>query len=67
MSRYSSSGAYDFNIRKFNLFGEEEYEISWVVDFYYSSSRIRFPRTFSRITDLKGAEIFRKKHGLKEI
>jgi hypothetical protein len=55
------SGAYGFNCADLE-FG---FEISWVVDFYYDGSRLRYPRTFRRITDEAGAKRFCKKHNLK--
>ena len=61
MSRYSSSGAKSFRYRQI---GHDEYRISWVIDFYYKNSPLRWPRKFTRITDKKGAERFCKKHGL---
>jgi len=61
VSRYNSSGATDFGYRRL---GCGDYEISWVIDFYYPDSRLRFPRTIRRITDVKGAKRFCKKHNL---
>ena len=43
------------------------YRISWTVDYYYSGSRLRFPRGFSRDTDAKGAKRFCKKWGVQMI
>jgi len=62
MSRYSSTSAYSFNARKIDPSGM--YRLSWTVDFYYPDSRLRYPRTFSRDTDQKGAERFCKKHNI---
>ena len=61
MGRYSGSNSYGFSYRKM---GEDYYRISWVVDFYYSSSRLRYPRQFMRNTDLEGVKRFCKKHDL---
>jgi len=59
MSRYNSRTSYghDCSYRR----RWDYYEISWVVDFYYHGSRLRFPRTFTRDTDEKGARKFCKK------
>lgn len=61
MSRYTSEGAYGFKCQKIN---EDVYEICWTVDFFYASSRLRFPRRFRRDTNNKGSRIFCKKHGI---
>ena len=58
MSRYSSSSSTGHHAC---WLGEDEYEISWVVDFYYSGSRLRFPRRFRRDTNEAGAKRFCKK------
>lgn len=58
MSRYNSSSSYGQRIEKFS---RDDYRISWVVDFYYSGSRLRFPRRFSRDTDERGARRFARK------
>lgn len=34
------------------------YSISWVVDYYYAGSRLRYPRTYHRMTDAVGAAKF---------
>ena len=63
MSRYQSSGAYGFKCHRFHdPYGD--YEISWVIDFHYSDSRLRYPRRFTRVTDEAGARRFCKKHNL---
>ncbi len=41
------------------------YLISWTVDYYYSGSRLRFPRKFSRWTDERGAKRFMKRWGVE--
>lgn len=58
MSRYSSGSSYRHTIQKF---GDEDFLISWTVDYYYSSSRLRFPRRFGHVTDEKGARRFAKR------
>ena len=61
MGRYSKSNAYSFNIKKIDI---ETYILSWIVDYYYSNSRLRFPRRFSRVTNRRGAIKFSKKHNV---
>ena len=61
MSRHRSAGCYGQHIRHIS---GDDYRISWVVDFHYATSRLRHPRTFSRLTDRAGAERFAKKWGL---
>ena len=41
------------------------YEISWTFDMKYSGSRLRFPRTMRRDTDIYGAKRFCKKWNIK--
>jgi len=43
------------------------YVISWMWDRYYRDSRLRFPQTVRRITDLAGARRFAKKWGLPPV
>jgi hypothetical protein len=57
------SEAYGFHCRAMGW----GYEISWTVDFHYADSCLRYPRTFRRTTDAKGADRFCKKHGLKPL
>lgn len=61
MSRHSSSSSTNQGIQQF---GPDDYRLFWTVDFYYSGSRLRFPRQFSRDTDLAGARRFAKKWNL---
>lgn len=61
MSRYSPGHSYNHHIMALRL---DEYEITWVVDFYYRGSRLRFPRQFGRITDEVGARRFARKHNI---
>lgn len=60
MSRYKPGRSYGHYIENLTWY----YEISWMVDFYYSGSRLRFPRRFRRFTDKAGAKRFCRKHGL---
>lgn len=62
MGRFGGSNSYGFSCRKY---GEDWYRLSWVVDSYYSNSRLRHPKRFTRDTDLAGAKRFCKKHDLK--
>lgn len=57
MSRHTS-GSSDHRIQ---LLWPDCYELSWVVDRYYSGSRLRFPTGYRRITDAAGAARFAKK------
>ena len=61
MGRYSYNGSTRHKIQRF---GPDDYQISWQVDYYYVSSRLRHPRGFRRWTDRKGAERFAKKWGI---
>lgn len=60
MSKHAN-GSYSHKIQKAPFGG---YWISWVVDFHYSGSRLRFPRSFRRYTEKEGAERFSKKWGV---
>jgi hypothetical protein len=62
MGRHSPGHSYSHNIVHL---GEDEYEISWTVDFYYRDSRLRFPRRVRRLTNEKGALRFCKKWKLE--
>lgn len=64
MSRYNSSGSYGHKCSKVNCFGIC-WKISWLVDFYYLGSNLRYPRRFSRIVDKVAAIRFCKKWNLK--
>jgi len=57
MGRFSGNSSYNHRIDN----SGPDYLISWVVDRYYPSSRLRQPRMFHRYTDLKGAQRFAKK------
>jgi len=58
MGRYSKGQSYGHKCRQLDV---GCYEISWVVDYYYTFRRLRYPRYFSRITDSDGATRFRRK------
>jgi hypothetical protein len=62
VSRHRSSGAKGFAIKHL---GGDDYRLSWVVDRYYPTSRLRHPRGCHRDTDEAGARRFAKKHGLE--
>lgn len=46
-------------------FQNGSYRISWAVDFYVHSGRIRSPKVYMRITDEKNAKRFCRKWKLK--
>lgn len=60
MTRHRAAVSYSHRIERIGV----DYRISWVVDRYYEGSRLRFPHTYSRYTDLAGATRFAKRHGL---
>lgn len=64
MSRYSREHSYGYTMKRLSGWMRGDFEISWVVDFYYPSSRLRFPRRFRRITDERGAKKFCEKHSI---
>ena len=57
------SGSYGHRVQ---VLGWDHVRLFWVVDFKYASSRLRFPRTFSRDTDTAGAERFMKRWRITE-
>jgi len=59
MGRFSPGHSYGHHCRVIQP--DDTFEISWVVDFYYQGSRLRYPRTFRRITDTRGARRFCKR------
>lgn len=61
MGRFNSSGSVDHHVQRL---GDNFYRISWVVDRYYTGSRLRFPTRYSRDTDTAGAKRFIKKWGI---
>ena len=56
--------AYNFCVRSLGkIMGVETWRMVWVVDHYYSDSRLRYPRTYSRETeDFKAVARFCRKH-----
>lgn len=63
MGRFRPSGSYGHRISKTSY--ASEYRISWTVDRYYEGNRLRFPRGWSRVTDLAGAKRFAKRWGVE--
>jgi hypothetical protein len=61
MSRHSSAGSYGHRIQRL---GAGDYRLTWMVDRYYSGSRLRYPTNYSRLTDAQGARRFARKWGL---
>ena len=61
MSRFGGGGSYSHSCRRIEA---GFYRISWTIDRYINGSRLRWPRTYSRDTDEKGAIRFCKKHGI---
>lgn len=62
MGRHTGGNSYGFRIKRLE---PGWYRIAWTVDFYYPSSRLRHPRSFSRDTDTAGAVRFAKRHGIE--
>jgi hypothetical protein len=58
MSRHRSSGSRGHHIERLC---PGCYRLSWTVDRYYATSRLRFPTRYSRDTDEAGAVRFAKK------
>lgn len=63
MSVTRNSSAYGHSYRRA---GDGWFILSWCIDYKYSGSRLRYPRTFQRDTDLVGAKRFAKKWKLPE-
>jgi hypothetical protein len=61
MTRHRPAKTYGHKLRRIDA---DWYRMSWVMDFYYRSSRLRHPRVFKRDTDLAGAKRFAKRHGI---
>jgi hypothetical protein len=57
MSRYRRRGSYNHWVRRM---GHDWFRIGWTLDYYYTGSRLRFPRGFNRDTDFAGARRFAK-------
>ena len=62
MGRYSSAKSYRQSCQKLC---PDCYRLTWYVDRYYPSSRLRFPTRYQRDTDLKGAQRFCKRWGFQ--
>ena len=60
MTALVSSGSKNHHVRRF--YHDDDWEISWVVDFKHG--RIRYPTRYTRITNREGARRFCKKWGL---
>ena len=58
MGRYSPGYSYQHRIQRL---GRDDFRLSWLVDRYYSGSRLRFPTRTTRDTDRAGAERFAAK------
>jgi hypothetical protein len=58
MSRHRTAKSVGHRVK---LVGPDHYRLSWVVDFYYPSSTLRYPRMFHRDTDYAGAVRFAKR------
>jgi hypothetical protein len=61
VSRHGAGGSRDHRVQKLS---ENLYRISWVVDYYYADSRLRYPRVFFRDTDRAGAVRFIDRWGI---
>jgi hypothetical protein len=61
LSRFNSSGSKQHSIQ---YLGTDLYRLYWVMDRYVKNSRLRFPTTYTRDTDLRGAQRFAKKWAL---
>ncbi len=61
MGRFHGANSHGFRCHR----DGQDYDISWAVDYYYPTSNLRYPRSFRRWTDEKGAKRFCKKHGLE--
>jgi len=61
MSRYSRQTSRNHGCQKL---GDDTFIISWIIDYYYSGDRLRYPRGFSKITNSSKATKFCKKHGI---
>lgn len=62
MGRYSGNNSKHFWCKADRH--PDDYTIGWTVDYYYQSSRLRWPRSFRRTTDAAGARRFCRKHKL---
>lgn len=57
--------ARNFRCQRIVFMGMVIYRLSWVVDRYYSGSRLRFPKVYTRETDEKGAKRFCRRRGIE--
>lgn len=62
MSRHRSAGSYGHRLQRI---GFDHYRLSWVVDRYTATSRLRFPTGCTRDTDHAGAVRFARRWGLE--
>jgi hypothetical protein len=62
MSRFGSNDSYGHRVR---YIAPDCYDLCWTVDRYYSGSRQRFPTSYRRNADEKGALAFCKKWELE--
>lgn len=62
MGRHSSNPSYGHRIAQL---GRDWYRLSWRQDRYYTGSRLRHPRVYSRDADEKGARRFAKKWNIQ--
>jgi len=63
MSSLASKGSYNHHAREI---GPDHWRLSWTVDFKHEGSRLRYPRVYTRDTDLAGAKRFARRWGLAE-
>lgn len=61
MTRPSTHKSYG---HRCEIIGPDHYRLSWVVDRYIKRSRLRFPTTYRRDTDEKGARKFCERWGI---
>ena len=62
MSRYGHQQSYGHHCQ---YVGWDAWSISWTVDRYMKNSRLRWPNTYTRVTDSEGAKQFCKKWGIE--
>ena len=63
MTRHHAQRSYNHACEIDRDFGG--YWLMWTVDYYYSGSRLRFPRRFRRDADETGARTFCKRWGIE--
>jgi hypothetical protein len=64
VSRFGPGKAYGHGI-KWNPSWGGYYVLFWTVDRYYAGSRLRYPKTYRRDADEKGAKRFAKRHKIE--